>query len=94
MRWQVAGTGCGGERQLWGSAAVPARGVTSADGYPAGTEHPPPGTHPGLPAALARGWLCSVAGFSQIWQRLEVLGRCWEKGREEAGKLQAGLSPY
>lgn len=77
--------GLGGSARPWGNLG---RRV------PGGYRTSPPGTHPGLPAALARGWLCSVAGFSQIWQRLEVLGRCWEKGREEAGKLQAGLSPY
>lgn len=49
-----------------------------------------PHRQPGLPVGLAQVWLHSVAGFSQIWQRSEVLG----PSREKAGKLQAGLSPY
>lgn len=87
MHWQVAGTGCGGERQLWGSVSVPARGVSPADGSPAVTEPPrhPPGAAGGADPqldALGGGFQPNLA---EVGGAGSLLGERQGGGGEAAG---------
>lgn len=61
-RWQVAGAGCGGGRQLWGSVTVPAHGVTLAEGGAAGCRPPP------SPPRAARGAGSRLVAFGGRFQ--------------------------